>query len=165
MPNSHLKIVATPQGGQEADRPDAGTSQLAFPATLQRYENGRLAYHEDSIAVEAPLRLQVEGVLDTTLARTPGDDMNPRRRASVLPEHDTRKRRPGKCDLQLRGQTRVSSPSKPPVPCGGSFHRPARCGSGPSSCSISRRSFERRQNLFKSTGSTPRRPCFPLPAR
>ncbi|BDQ33495.1 formate dehydrogenase accessory sulfurtransferase FdhD [Pseudodesulfovibrio portus] len=154
MPTSHLRIVAAPQGAQEDDRPDAGTSQLAFPATLQRYEGGRLAYHKDSIAVEAPLRLQVEGVLDTTLSRTPGDDMN-----LVAGHLFSLNMIRGSEDLSnvtfnYRGRTRVSVVLKTTGAMRRLFPSPRPVRVRAERLFDFKETFERRQNLFKSTGST-----------
>jgi len=154
MPTPPLRIVAAPQGAQETGRPDAGVSQLAFPATLQRYADGRLALHEDSIAVEAPLRLQVEGVLDTTLSRTPGDDMN-----LVAGHLFSLNMIRGSEDLanvafNYRGRTRVSVTLETTGSMRRLYPSPRPVRVEAERLFAHKAAFERRQNLFKSTGST-----------
>ncbi len=153
MTTTPLRIVPA-AAPRETDSGDAGTSQLACPATLQRYQDGKFRIHSDSIAVEAPLRLQVEGALDTTLSRTPGDDMNLVaghlfslnliRGAEDLVNVGFNYRGGARVDVTLSttGAMRRLYPSPRPV------RVEAR------RLFAFKETFERRQNLFKSTGST-----------
>ena len=154
MPASHLRIISDSHGRRDGDRPDAGASQLACPATLQRYAGGKLSYHEGSIAVEAPLRLQVEGLLDISFTRTPGDDMN------LIAGHlFSLNMIRGAEDLasiafNYQGRTRVSVTL-------GTTEKFRRLYPSPRPVRVHaerlfelKEAFERRQNLFKSTGST-----------
>lgn len=154
MPGSHLRIITAPQDEERVRPETGGYVQLTTPATLQRYKQGRLVFHEDSIAVEAPLRLQVEGGLDTVLSRTPGDDMSlvaghlfslllirgPEDLANVAFNYHGKTR--VAVTLGTTGAVRRLYPSP----------RPVRIGA--ERLFEFKETFERRQNLFKSTGST-----------
>jgi len=69
----HLKSVPAPPRPDKAG--EGGLSRLR-PTTLQRYENGRITFHDDAIAEEATLRLLINGQQEALLSRTPGDDLN-----------------------------------------------------------------------------------------
>ena len=154
MPTSHLRVIADPDAPQEAKRTENGPSQLACSIVLHRYEEGRLVLREESIAVEAPLRLQVEGLLDTTLTRTPGDDMN-LVAGHLFSLHMIR----GAEDLanvgfNYRGRTRVHVTLGTTEPIRRLYPAPLPVRIGAERLFEFKEIFERRQNLFKSTGST-----------
>lgn len=154
MPTSHLRVISNPPGRQDADRHDIGASQLASPVTLQRYADGKLSCHDEFIAVEAPLRLQVEGMLDITLTRTPGDDMN-LVAGHLFSLHMIR----GAEDLasvafNYQGRTRVSVTLGTTEAFRRLYPSPRPVRIGADRLFEFKAAFERRQNLFKSTGST-----------
>lgn len=76
MALQHLRALDAPKESVTDEHPSAGSSQLSCPVTLQRYEDGRLFFREDNIAVESDIRVQVEGHPEAVLCRTPGDDLN-----------------------------------------------------------------------------------------
>eukprot|EP00831_Metopus_contortus_P017577 TRINITY_DN17424_c0_g1_i1.p3 TRINITY_DN17424_c0_g1~~TRINITY_DN17424_c0_g1_i1.p3 ORF type:complete len:167 (-),score=36.99 TRINITY_DN17424_c0_g1_i1:56-556(-) len=131
--------------------------------TLQRFERGeKLATHEDMIAVEADLIVHIENQPDEILSRTPGDDLNlimghlfcnsmlntPDEVANIgfCYQH------PARVDVSLGGSNslRRLHPSRPAVHL------------APERLFGLKETFERRQNLFKNTGSTHAAALFSL---
>ncbi|MBG0789741.1 MAG: formate dehydrogenase accessory sulfurtransferase FdhD [Desulfovibrionaceae bacterium] len=149
-----LRIISPQQDRRSGEQPDAGSSRLTCPATPQRYEDGRLAFHKDAIAVEAPLRLMVDGLLDTTLSRTPGDDMN-----LVAGHLFSLNLISGPEDLadvsfSYRGRTRVTVVLKTTGTMRRLYPSPRPVRIRAERLFDLKETFEHRQNLFKSTGST-----------
>ena len=137
------------------------TSQREGTVTLQRLEQGKLAPREDTIAVEADLIVHVQGQPDTVLSRTPGDDLNlivghlfcnsmldtPEEVANISFCYQD----PARVDVSLGGKSlRRLIPSRPAVHL------------APERLFQLKETFERRQNLFKNTGSTHAAALFSL---
>jgi len=76
MALQHLRALSNPKENAADEQPSVGGSQLSCPITLQRYEDGKLFFKEDNIAVESDIRVQVDGHPEAVLCRTPGDDLN-----------------------------------------------------------------------------------------
>lgn len=128
--------------------------QLARPVTIQRFEDGKLTFKDDQIAEEADIRLTVNGRREAVLARTPGDDLNLVAgylfaQSRVMCPEDIHSiafsyHGPAQVDVVLDTATGVRRiyPSPRPV------HIP------PEMFFLLKDVFERRQSLFKNTGST-----------
>lgn len=150
----HLHPLATPQGNPSAKEPAGGVGQLSRPTTLQRYENGRLVFHDDAIAVEGDLRIFVNGRDEGVLSRTPGDDLNliagylfsraRIREASDLLDVGFNYRNVDRVDVGLAAESGIRRiyPSPRPVRVAATrlFHF--------------KELFENRQKLYRNTGST-----------
>ncbi|WP_018123324.1 formate dehydrogenase accessory sulfurtransferase FdhD [Desulfovibrio oxyclinae] len=129
-------------------------AQVTCPATLQRYENGRFALRDASIAVEEDMRVVVDGREEALLSRTPGDDMN------LVAGHlfaRSRVREPGDI-LDVRFSYRGVARAE--VALGGGtgirriFPSPRPVRINPQALFSFKERFEHRQNLYRNTGST-----------
>lgn len=155
MGASHLRAVSGPIAqGQEERRAETGPMQLARPVTIQHYADGKLSFKDDQIAEEADIRLTVNGQQETVLARTPGDDLNlvagflfsgsrimcPKDIRSIAFSYHG----PARADVVLdapKGVRRI-------------FPSPRPIHVAPERLFEFKELFERRQSLFKNTGST-----------
>lgn len=155
MGASHLRAVSGPtEQGREERRAETGPMQLARPVTIQRYADGKLSFKDDQIAEEADIRLTVNGQQEAVLARTPGDDLNlvagflfsgsrimcPKDIRSIAFSYHG----PARADVVLEAPKRVRRifPSPRPIHV------------APERLFEFKELFERRQSLFKNTGST-----------
>ncbi|WP_272699923.1 formate dehydrogenase accessory sulfurtransferase FdhD [Desulfovibrio sp. Fe33] len=152
---THLRAVSGPA---ETERPVRETGnrpiQLACPVTIQRYADGKLAFKKDSIAEEADIRLTVNGQQEAVLARTPGDDMNLVAgylfsRAMVMCPEDILS-----ITFSYHGPSRVDVVLKAPSVVRRIYPSPRPVHIAPELLFRLKEIFERRQSLFKNTGST-----------
>lgn len=165
MTTSLLRVQAAPAVPSVRAFSETDTSQRECTVTIQRLDRGELASREDTVAVEAELRVQISGRTDVVLARTPGDDLNlivghlfcksmlntPEEVANIGFCY----RGPACADVSLDGNTslRRSFPERPPVRL------------APERLFELKETFERRQDLFKDTGSTHAVALFSLKGR
>ncbi len=165
MTTSLLRVHDTPPVPSVRDFFETDTSQRECTVTIQRLDRGELAFREDTIAVETDLRVQIPGRSDVVLARTPGDDLN------LVVGHlfcksvlDTPEevanigfcyRDSDRVDVSLDGNKsfRRIFPKRPPVRL------------APKRLFELKETFERRQDLFKNTGSTHAVALFSLKGR
>ncbi|MEF2230313.1 MAG: formate dehydrogenase accessory sulfurtransferase FdhD [Pseudodesulfovibrio sp.] len=129
-------------------------SRLLRTTTLQRYENGRLVFRDDAIAEESGLRVLINGTQEALLSRTPGDDLN---LVAGYLFCNSRISEPGDLaaiGFSYRGVSRVdvTLDSSADIRRIYPSPRPARIGAG--LLFELKRTFERRQNLYRDTGST-----------
>jgi len=150
----HLKAAtAEPLRGEESAQ-GLTPAKLSRPTTLQRYVNGKFQFHGDSIAVESDLRLIIGGQQEAILSRTPGDDLNlvaghlfscsRIREAGDLANISFNYRGVARVDVELAGCSGIRRIYPSP--------RPIRVA--PEMLLEFKERFERRQNLYKNTGST-----------
>jgi FdhD protein len=162
MPASHLRALKHPADTPSQDVQENGASQLACPVSLQRYVGGKLSFCEDSIAVESDMRVQVPGHREMVLSRTPGDDLNlvaghlfcrsmirgPEDLVNLVFSYHQVPR----VEVKLKSATGIRRIYPSP--------RPVRVA--PKRLFDYKETFERRQNLFKNTGSTHAAALFSL---
>ncbi|WP_207262034.1 formate dehydrogenase accessory sulfurtransferase FdhD [Desulfovibrio sp. Huiquan2017] len=142
--------------------PEPASRSCTMP--LRRLREGRLVDGEDLVAVEAELRVRVQNGPDAILSRTPGDDLNlvvGHLFCAGLIEGPGEVERigfscraPSRADVILHG-----SPVIRPVP-----ELPA-ARIEPEGLFRLKEVFERRQNLFRNTGSTHAAALFSLDGR
>jgi len=132
----------------------ADTSQLVCPVTLQYYANGKFSFHENAIAVESDIRVLVNGRQESVLSRTPGDDLNLIAgylfsRSMIRGPEDMIK-----VGFSYHGVARVEVKLKSSTDIRRLFPSPRPVHVDPEQLFLFKETFERRQNLFKNTGST-----------
>jgi len=136
--------------GHPAERP----SQLACPVTLQRYADGMLSFKEDVVAEEVDLRIFVNGEQLTMLARTPGDDMNLVAGYLLASSLICRPEDIRNITFSYVGVPTVDVSLGGPDTIRRIFPMPRPFHIAPDTLFRFKKKFERRQNLFKNTGST-----------
>ncbi|MDD3312209.1 formate dehydrogenase accessory sulfurtransferase FdhD [Pseudodesulfovibrio sp.] len=151
MGTPHLKPVPAPPRQPRAG--EGGLSRL-HPTTLQRYENGRLVFRDDAIAEESTLRLLINGQQEALLSRTPGDDLN---LVAGYLFCTSRIREAGdlaSVGFSYRGVARAEVGLDAPADIRRIFPSPRPVRIGAHRLFEFKAAFERRQNLYRDTGST-----------
>ncbi|WP_419784910.1 formate dehydrogenase accessory sulfurtransferase FdhD [Pseudodesulfovibrio sp.] len=152
MGEPHLKPIS---GLPRSDRTGETRSTSSLrPTTLQRYEDGRLVLRDDAIAEEATLRLLINGQQEALLSRTPGDDMN---LVAGYLFSNSRIREAGdvvSIHFGYRGVARVDVTLDSPTDFRRIFPSPRPTRIEADRLFKFKTAFERRQNLYRDTGST-----------
>jgi FdhD protein len=154
-PTSHLKALSGQAESKRTERPaEVRPLQLACPVTIQRYSDGELSFKDDQIAEEADIRLTINGRAEAVLARTPGDDLNlvagylfAQSRVMCLEDILS-------IAFSYQGPSRVDVDLKTPVAVRRIYPSPRPVHIAPELLFDLKEVFERRQSLFKNTGST-----------
>jgi FdhD protein len=154
-PTSHLKAVSGQAESKRTERTaEVRPLQLACPVTIQRYSGGEMSFKDDQIAEEADIRLTVNGRAEAVLARTPGDDLNLvagylfAQSRVMCPEDIV------SIAFSYHGPSRVDVDLKTPVAVRRIYPSPKPVHIAPELLFDLKEVFERRQSLFKNTGST-----------
>ncbi|WP_316900815.1 formate dehydrogenase accessory sulfurtransferase FdhD [Pseudodesulfovibrio indicus] len=155
MGATHLRALGGPDGrGKDESRAAASPMQVVSPVTIQRYSDGKLSFKDDQIAEEADLRLSVNGQQEAVLARTPGDDLNLVAGflfagSKIMCPEDIRS-----IAFSYQGQARADVGLEIPRGVRRIFPSPRPIHIAPERLFEFKEIFERRQSLFKNTGST-----------
>ncbi len=155
MQAAYLRALERPSGSEPRERSTQGAPvQLACSVTLQKYSGGKLSFVEDKIAVESDMRLQINGQHHAILSRTPGDDLNLVAgylfSCSMIREPEDIKN----ISFSYHGTAKVDVTLTAPSSVRRLYPSPCPMHLDPERIFEFKETFERRQNLFKNTGST-----------
>ena len=151
MGERHLKPLPL---RRKTEEPGAPPSRLLRPTTLQRYENGRLVFRDDAIAEESVLRVVVNGGQEALLSRTPGDDLNLVAGYLFCNSRISEPRDLAAIGFSYRGVARADVTLDAPAELRRIYPSPRPVRIEADLLLELKRTFERRQNLYRDTGST-----------
>ena len=155
MPHVKLYALKNEDGNRQPEREEVSRSvQLACPVTLQCYVDGKLSFREGLVAVESDIHITVNGREYGTLTRTPGDDLSLivghlftesmiRESADVVD-----------CSFHYRNSSRAEVTLASSTGIRRIFPSPRPLHITPELLFDLKKTFERRQNLYKNTRST-----------
>ncbi|WP_157871434.1 formate dehydrogenase accessory sulfurtransferase FdhD [Pseudodesulfovibrio piezophilus] len=138
----------------EKTQPQPDGVRLACPMTLQCYKDGQLSFREDMVAVESDIRLQINGLDHAVLTRTPGDDLT--LIAGYLFSCSMIRDAEDLLDVSFgySGASKARVTLKAPSVIRRLFPSPRPVVLDPERLFDFKKTFERRQNLYRNTGST-----------
>ncbi|NDV18571.1 sufurtransferase FdhD [Pseudodesulfovibrio sp. JC047] len=154
---SHVKLYVL-NNEAESERqqtPESGQAvRLACPVTLQQFSGGSLSFQEGLVAVESDIRIVVNGRDFGALTRTPGDDLS--LIAGYLFTHSMIREGDDMvdCSFRYRSTSHATVTLKTAECIRRLYPSPKPVHVVPERVFAFKRSFERRQNLYKNTRST-----------
>jgi len=155
MPRTTLQLARNVNDDRQQESPEASRAvQLACPVTLQRYRDGKLAFSEGMVAVESDLKIKVNGSEHVVLTRTPGDDLalivGHLFTSSMIRESED----VVDCSLSYRSSSWAEVTLITSNKIRRLYPSPRSSHVAPEQIFEFKRTFERRQNLYKNTRST-----------